>query len=144
MRQVHRPVLFPVAEDDANAECVTSLKIMKKENLQLCKKEMSMELKTSSTSAERHEKNSRYINLKPSRARFSTLAPFVLLGILSEFVVPLIIKRKISISKKRTFKIVYILVLHYPIFEMQDLTLLIVKYHWKQITVLEHVQDLKA
>jgi hypothetical protein len=59
---------------------------------------MNMELKTFSTSAERLEKNSRYnINLKTSRARFSTMAPFVLLGILSEFVVPLIRKRKISL-----------------------------------------------
>jgi len=65
------------------------------------------------------KKNSRYnINLKTSRGRFSTLAPFAFLGILSGFVVPLIIKRKISISKKRTFKIVYILILYYPIFEM--------------------------
>ena len=113
-----QPSDVPVAADDANAECVKSLKIMKKENFQLCKKEMNMELKTFSSSAERHKKNSRYnINLKISRARFSTLAPFVLLGILSEFVVSLIIKRKISISKKRTFKIVYILVLHYPVFE---------------------------
>jgi len=87
-------------------------------------------------------KNSRYnVNLKTSRARFSTLAPFVLLGILSEFVVPVIMK-KISISKKRIFNIVYILVLYYPITEMWDLTLLIVKYHWMQNTVLEHVKDL--
>ena len=87
--------MFPVAAADANAECVKSLKIMKKENLQLCKKEMNVELKMFSTSAERHEKNSRYnINLKTSRARFSPFAPFVLLGILSEFVVPLIIKKK--------------------------------------------------
>lgn len=71
MRQVLRPVMFPVAAVDANAVCVKSLKIMKKENLQLCKKEMNMELKTFSTSAERHEKNSRYdVNLKTSRARF--------------------------------------------------------------------------
>jgi hypothetical protein len=89
--------MFPVAADDANAECVKSLKIMKKENFQLCKKEINMKLKTFSTSAERREKNSRYdINLKTSRARFSTLAPFVLLGILSEILVPLIIKIRIS------------------------------------------------
>jgi len=56
MRQVLRPVMFPVAADDANAEYVNSLKIMKKEKLQLCKKEMNMELKAFSTSAERHEK----------------------------------------------------------------------------------------
>jgi hypothetical protein len=48
--------MFPVAADDANAEYVKSLKIMKKEKLQLCKKEMNMELKTFSTSTERHEK----------------------------------------------------------------------------------------
>jgi hypothetical protein len=96
MRQVLHPVKFPVAADDANAEYVKSLKVMKKEKLLLCKKEMNMALETFSTSAERHEKHSRCkINLKTSRARFSTLTPFVLLGILSEFVVPLI--RKISV-----------------------------------------------
>jgi hypothetical protein len=36
MRQVLRPVMFPVAADDANAEYVNSLKIMKKEKLLLC------------------------------------------------------------------------------------------------------------
>jgi hypothetical protein len=38
--------MFHMAADDANAKCIKSFKIMKKENLHLCKKEMNMELKT--------------------------------------------------------------------------------------------------
>ena len=64
--------MLPMEAVDAYAECVKSLKVMKKENLHLCKKEMNRELKTFSTSAQRHEKNSRYnINLKTSRKQDS-------------------------------------------------------------------------
>jgi hypothetical protein len=63
MEQWLHTVMFLMETDDANAECSKSVKMVKKENLPLCKKGMHMELTSFSTSSERHEEKFKYTEL---------------------------------------------------------------------------------